>query len=250
VAALALAVVYSSKNIENILPKWKWPKAMVGTISVQIKPEEGIGLNPVEENRIREIVKGTVLASGEMELEQIAKNLHRGTDFERIHVFKSEPQQFIVSLRKRTPVLAIMADRLRFLTKDGVIYGEVHDNQTPLSMLNGVFSSRASDSFEFGEDGALVTTTAEKVALLEAVELNALANQKNLGVAQIDFQEYRGFILHLTIDSIEVAIGRSPFATRLKRLDSTMNQLKKNGILYSRIELDYDGKAFIKEKKI
>ncbi len=251
--AALIAVVGGAFYISHNLPKA--PRAIaakakkIPDLQIQIKPDETIVLKPNELAQIHDVIKAAVREAGGIDIDQIAKRLHKGTDLERIHIFRPTPEQLIVSLKKRIPVLSVMADRLRFLTRDGVVYGEIHDNQTPLIRLNGVFSGRSDDHFELSETNSLVTSENEKNVLSEAVELNDVVQARGLMVDFIEFQEYRGFVIHLADENIEVAIGRKPFDMRLKRLQTTIDQLKKNGILFSRIELDYDGKAFIKEKK-
>jgi hypothetical protein len=50
-------------------------------------------------------------------------------------------------------------------------------------------------------------------------------------------------------DDTEIVIGLQPFAYKLKKLQNILDGLRRDGIVASRIELDYEGKAFIKERK-
>jgi len=45
-------------------------------------------------------------------------------------------------------------------------------------------------------------------------------------------------------------LGQSPFGPHLDRLDKIMAKLKSKNQIAERIELDYQGKAFIKLKKM
>ena len=249
-AMLLLTGIYAARFIAKSGKVWTLFSSTADLVQVQIKPTEGFELTSADESHIRDVIKATIRETGDIHLNQIARRLHKGTDFERIHIFRPESNKLVVSLKKRSPVLAVMADRLRFLTRDGVVYGESQDNKPILHRLNGVFTSRNTDTFTLDSDNRLVTTEIERQILTEAVELNEAVKASSVAIDFIDFQEYRGFILHLAADQVEVTIGRTPFGIRLKRLESTMAHLKKSGILFSRIELDYEGKAFIKEKKL
>ena len=61
-----------------------------------------------------------------------------------------------------------------------------------------------------------------------------------------------GFVFFVVMkdNEAEVALGRPPFAEKLVKLGELINKLSKKGDVASRIELDYQGKAFIKLKKM
>ena len=72
----------------------------------------------------------------------------------------------------------------------------------------------------------------------------------NHKIKSIEFKRFRGFFVVLQTSETEVALGRSPFSGKLVRLHEILKRLEKTSSTAARIELDYQGKAFIKEKKL
>jgi hypothetical protein len=83
----------------------------------------------------------------------------------------------------------------------------------------------------------------------DALDVWRLVEENNIPVKQLNFQKFRGYALTLQ-DDTEIVIGLKPFAYKLKKLNDILTGLARDGIVASRIELDYEGKAFIKERKL
>ena len=81
----------------------------------------------------------------------------------------------------------------------------------------------------------------------EANQLLTLLEQQNIPIKTIHFDRHLGF--EVTTRSLtKISLGRAPFQIKMERLQRAMHMSLKNGMEVERIELDYTGKAFIKEK--
>jgi hypothetical protein len=175
--------------------------------------------------------------------------------WEQVSVIRPRYQTIVISAALRKPVLLVqVGSHTRFLARDGVVYGDATETtsnsimQVPQVVVTGVFDSH-NGPFLFDKAKKLVVTVAEQELLSAALRLSELASKGGLGLKSISYQGYRGLGITLE-DETEVLMGSLPFEYKLEKLASILGKLKAKGTTASRIELDYDGKAFIKEKKL
>ena len=91
-------------------------------------------------------------------------------------------------------------------------------------------------------------TAAESRAIEDVLELIEALKADATEYSHINFIKHRGFSITLKGDSTEVFLGNAPYNVKITRMHSIILDLRKKGSQAQRIELDYDGKAFIKEK--
>ena len=171
-----------------------------------------------------------------------------------VKVIRPLADTIILSAELRRPaLLASVGGKTRFLTLDGTVYGDANDasgNQTgahPSVLVGGILNQSPGASIDSSQ--RVVTSNEEKRHLLEAVDIWQRAIEAGVDVSSINFQKFRGFSI-LLADQTEIVIGIKPFDYKLKKLRGILDGLKRDGVVASRIELDYEGKAFIKEKKL
>ena len=148
------------------------------------------------------------------------------------------------------PRLRVQVDRIRLISDLGAIYGQPQsDLEHSLPFVSGVFERKDSD-YRFTEDGVLIAKPDEALLVREAIDLEDATRNRNQTPISIAFNSFRGFTVVLSNTGIEVLFGRFPFGERPTRLVSILDKLKAKGMSASRIELDFDGKAFVKEKPL
>jgi hypothetical protein len=226
--------------IQKVVAKIHW--------QIDVRSTSG---DAVSEEQARRIVKiaGLALRTGEEnELRAIARQVQQNGQFAKVHVLRTAQSSVAVSVSERKPVMAIEADKLRQLTAEGVVYGEQGDSPA-LPIIRGVFDNRAEE-FALAEDQSLRLTDDERQVIRESIELWGDANRAGFSVKSLEYRRFRGFFVTLTNSDIEVALGRTPFVEKFGRLQEILKRLEKSGGHAARIELDYQGKAFIKEKKM
>jgi hypothetical protein len=92
-------------------------------------------------------------------------------------------------------------------------------------------------------------SSIDREHLLQAVDLGARAAEQGIEVKRVHYQKFRGYSI-FSPDNSEIVVGLGPFDYKVKKLRGILEGLKRDGIVASRIELDYEGKAFIKERRL
>ncbi len=200
-------------------------------------------------NKIIGLVRKNLGTGNHESLEKVAEIIQAETAFARVHVLKTAYNAVVVSFERRRPVLSVeVAGVRRFVSEDGVVYG-VASNQSPLPQILGIFPNRYKN-FEYRRDQSLVMNESERTAIKEAIDLYLLGQKSELAMQSVKYEEYRGFLIVLSQEDTEVFIGRAPFEEKMRRLQTILQNLTKKGTKAARIELDYTGKAFVREKKL
>jgi hypothetical protein len=139
------------------------------------------------------------------------------------------------------------------MTLDGTVFGDAADNAgnpssaSPGVIITGVFDQRPNPTVD--DSLRVIITAEERRHLFDALEVWQRSNESGVEIRQINFQKFRGFAVSLA-DGTEVVLGLKPFDYKLKKLRGILDGLKRDGVAAARIELDYEGKAFIKERKL
>lgn len=184
-------------------------------------------------------------------LARAAEAVQKLDSYAQVNVIKLSPTALAVQVKRRNPAFCVDADRLRFVAADGTVYG-TPDPAKPESCqgptLTGVFDERRR--FAMKSDLTLAIDADDRQVLREAAELLRVSREKKLPFAQMSFRKFRGFFVTLPGTGAEVALGRSPFPGKLDKLSGILSKLEAKGQVAERIELDYQGKAFIKSKKM
>lgn len=191
------------------------------------------------------------------DLKEAAQYIQNEASFESVRVIRTSQKQVTISIKRRDGVMCVLADRLRLMTTTGSVYGRVNPKDCPGPVVSGVFSDRDRESkFRLNTDMTIKLRTEERLALNQSVHLNQAIKLPGYKVKKIHFQKYRGFSIFILDQKgadnapkdaeFEVFLGSPPFENSLKRLDKILGKLKARGQVAKRIELDYQGKAFIK----
>lgn len=184
-------------------------------------------------------------------LSRAAESVQKLDSYAQVSLIKLAPNELAVHVRRRTPAFCVQADRLRFVATDAVVYGTPDPAKPDACLgpvLTGVFDEQRR--FTVKNDLTLALDGEERQVLKEALELLKLSREKKQSFTQLSYRRYRGFFVTLAGSGAEVSVGRAPFAGKLDKLTGILTKLEAKGHVAERIELDYQGKAFIKSKKM
>lgn len=162
----------------------------------------------------------------------------------RVEVVRPNPSKILVGFERREPSLRIERGIQKLVDNAGFIYGScctlpAQEAESKLPLLVGVPAPQA--------DGG-ITGREEQGLLREALTLKEGLESRGIRAATIRYQSHRGFFAVMEPEGIEVAMGQAPFDDKLGRLIEVLQRIDRTKV--SRIELDYHGKAFIKERKL
>ena len=218
---------------------------------VSIKPG---GDGPLSEAAIEQITQAAKHNAGDgsrQNLERAAEAIQQLDSYSSVSLIKLAPDHLAVHVKRRAPLFCVEADRMRFVTTDAVVFGTVDTSKVgscPGPVLAGLFEDHGK--FNAKADLTLIVDKEERLVLQEAVELLKAARERRLVLARMNYRRFRGFFVILDSKDTEVSMGRSPFAGKLDKLQGILSKLEAKGEVAQRIELDYQGKAFIKLKKM
>ena len=177
-------------------------------------------------------------------LDELAKIAGSLAPLSRVEVVRTSPEKIVIGFERRTPSMRIdRGSTLRLIDSGGFIYGSccqlpAQEAESQLPLLTGLSAA---------EDGGL-SPREERTLIGEALGLNGGLIGKGIRVASLRYQNHRGFFTVMDPEGIEVSMGRAPFEDKLNRLAEVLLRIDRQKV--SRIELDYHGKAFIKERKL
>lgn len=215
------------------------------------------GGTPLPEDIRREVYKvaSRFLKQGSPgELSLLSRQVESLGMLESVKVIRPMSDAVILSAELRRPALLIqVGSKTRFLTMDGAVFGDAADNSgnpsaaRPTVLVSGIFDQRPNPSLDTSL--RIITTAEERRHLVSSLEIWQRSADAGIEIKMISFQKFRGFAITLPGET-EIVIGIAPFDYKLKKLRGILDGLARDGIVASRIELDYEGKAFIKERKL
>jgi hypothetical protein len=200
--------------------------------------------------KIVAIVRKQLGAGDPESLRRTARAVQQAESYASVHLLRLGMSEVAVALMPRIPALCVAADHLRFISTDGDVYGQPDGpNDCPGPVVSGIFAPERT-RYALGDDFALELTQDERTAVREAIALRSAASSRKLTLKTIEHRPYRGFFVTLDGRDTEIAVGRAPFEAKLARLVEILGRLAQSKEDAARIELDYQGKAFIKVKKM
>ena len=182
------------------------------------------------------------------QLQEVATAIGADPQLAAVQVIKTGRDRVVVYVDVRHPVLVVRVDgKLSYVSRRGDIYGAARATEA-YPVLEGVLDS--TRQYARDEDSLYVLDAAEQQNVRQALELARLAMQNGFICEKIIYEQYRGWQAKLEDVAAVVFFGHAPFAKKLQKLRDILVSLHAKNTQAARIELDYEDKAFVQQKKI
>ena len=247
-AVLGLGLV-AKKHVSSWLVRQAAPIKWVVTLKV----DPAQPLSPDLGQKVREVASKSLGDGSSDALNRAALEVQRLDSFARVSVVRIAHAEAVVEVQARRPILCVKADATRYVGDQGEVFGFVErggEASCPSPVLTGLLDVQGR-TYAAKPDLTLETTAEERATLLEAIALKQDTDARKLRLNAFDFQPFRGFLVTLQEpELLELQLGRAPFGPKLEKLSGILDKLREKGEQAARIELDYQGKAFIKIRKM
>ena len=167
--------------------------------------------------------------------------------FEQISINKTDFDKYNINLNFRQVSAYIKAEKIYPLSKAGKVFNAAsyqEDLDPSMPLILDVLEKNKSHPLL--DDQTLLLSRNESLLLQEALELLEMLKNNSIMVEYIQYINKRGFVFY-TQDKISIFIGDPPFQKKIANLIALKQKTAKNNVKLTKIELDFDGKAFIKE---
>lgn len=211
-----------------------------------IRAEDKSLLEGTEEKAVIEAVKQNITHGTRADLLKAVANIKAMESFAKVHLVRTGDDALTLFYAKRVPVMCYRAEKDLWLVSDEAeIYGSPADGQCPGPVLSGVLEERKRPA----RYGVLQVSADEQKQIETALSLLTVLQKHNHKATALTYEKYRGFYINLEGLETDIALGNPPFETKLEKLGEVLEKIKSKGEVAQRIELDFQGKAFIKLKK-
>ncbi len=222
--------------------------------NIEVIGADGSALPDDIRHEIYRIAQKLVKTGSPEELHALARQTESLGMLDSVKVIRPVTNTIILSSNLRRPSLLVeVGSQTRYLTADGTVFGDASEpssfggSSMPSVTVSGIFDQRTTMNVD--PSMRLLVLPEERLHLADAIDIWQKAAESGIEARAIKYQRFRGFSVVMP-DESEIVLGLSPFDFKLKKLRSILDGLKRDGIVASRIELDYEGKAFIKEKRL
>ncbi|RYZ54447.1 MAG: hypothetical protein EOP07_15965 [Proteobacteria bacterium] len=179
------------------------------------------------------------------ELAQFSKGLYRQMGLRSIQLIQTAPDRIAIATETFTPKLVAELDKLRYVTDDGIVFGGMTSTETTtLPVLRGFYKAAP---FTKSENDTIVLSPANQRIVDEALLAIQEASRYNIQYRSLTFDEFRGLSAEMLEPNYRITLGFRPFEGKYLRLEKIIETLKDRGLSSATIELDYKGKAIVKE---
>ena len=136
-------------------------------------------------------------------------------------------------------------DRRRFTTDDGIVFGEVADGSaSSLPVLKGLDRRNAMQKTA---NGTYTVSAGNQKIIDEALLAIHDGSKYNIKYRSLVYDDFRGLSGDLEAMNYRVTLGFKPYSNKYMKLEKIILSLKERGLSSATIEVDYKGKAFVKE---
>ena len=216
---------------------------------IDVKNEGKDALEPALLVDIQALIQKSLQVESSPDLKLLAQNISQRGSFASVRLVKLGTKTLVAQVTPRTSRLCVEADQIRYIGTDGAIYGSPNPSEScPGPILKGMFET--GRKFQFNRDATLTLSQEELNIASQCLALMEALQTAQLSPSTINYAKFRGFIVTLQGSSTEISLGFPPFEGRLQKLSQLLERIATSGSEALRIELDYQGKAFVKLKKI
>jgi hypothetical protein len=241
---LGISVALSAMYFVTLRANWTWLNGEQKTSQPPIHFEIKADVSPEQKQKILRILKHSYKLSRQ-ELTKRVYKIQNLLAAKAISLIQTKPNHYSILMDFHSPKFAVKLHTTRLVNPNGRVYGKIQQGQQDLlPILRGIDIKTKP---EILPDQTLHLEPNVQNTIDEALLLINQSLSYNITYKDIEFDPYRGFRGHLGNLRISVEFGRRPFDKKLHRLRKILNDLIKQGRRSARIELDYQGKAFVRE---
>ena len=180
------------------------------------------------------IIKASKMGLGEnlfrIPLKSIEKNVSELSWVMSVAVRRQTPHTLWIYVKEQKPKALLLADRLYFISEEGVVFKEVEkESNRDLPVLTGLSKSEP------------LTSAMQLVNFLESN-----ADFELFGLSEIHYNEATGFSIVTLSGPMEVKLGKKDFESKITRLKWMWPEFSAKLGRVRGIDLDYEDKVFVK----
>ena len=232
---------------------WLWWRAGTGESEQQLWVVEVQAMDDLPlPSRLQDFVLKTAhqhLHDGTRQrLQEVASAIGVEAQLAAVQVIKTARARVVVYVDVRRPVLLMQVNgKLRYVSRRGDVYGLARAQEV-YPVLTGVLDR--TREYVRDEDSLYVLSDVEQTNVRQALELVQMAMQNGFICEKIIYEQYRGWQVKIEDVTALVFFGHAPFVAKLQKLRDILAGLRAKNTQAARIELDYEDKAFVQQKKI
>jgi hypothetical protein len=202
------------------------------------------GLTPEEQARVLKAYQQLPAVTPKV-MKGLAIELHQQMGLRRIDLIQTAPNRVAIATHPFIASLVVELDRLRFVTEDGIVFGQLTPEEAAtLPVLRGL--DRKAPLIRTA-NGTFVPSAGQQRPIEEALLAIKEGKDYNITYRTLTYDDFRGLSGELVEPSYRITLGFRPFESKYLKLDKILTSLKQRGLTSATIELDYKGKAFVKE---
>lgn len=202
------------------------------------------GLSDSERNSILEKYRQIQTSTPE-QLHRFSEQLYKNLGLRSIQMIQTAPDRITLATEPFVPALVVELDKLRYVTDDGIVFGTAPASEgSGLTVLRGLYKVPAGPR---RDNGTVIIGEANQRIVNDALLAIKEAKRYNIKYRSLTYDEFLGLSGDLLEPNYRVALGFAPFDAKYEKLKKIIDTLKEQGAQAATIELDYKGKAFIKQ---
>ena len=183
------------------------------------------------------------------ELAHVARLVLKSSMYDQVQLTRLAPRHVLVKVRVPSSIALIKADVLRFLSPHGHVFGRAKAEDYPeLPQITGVFPNPPS-KFPALPNNKLILSSKTQDILREILAALDLITEAGLSLETLHYDLYRGVHIRLK-DHVLVALGHPPYEKKITRLSSILIEAVERGEELRKVELDFEGKAFVQSQDV
>ena len=142
-------------------------------------------------------VRKHLLTGSRDELQNLAQSILRNTVFDKVSIKRTRTDKLKIDLTIPSPLAIIKADKYRFLSTNGSIFGSAseHDLEKFIT-IEGIFKSQ-EHKVKFNETNKIIVTEAQQESIDGIVTFLKDANESNITIKTLIHNDFRGLALKL-----------------------------------------------------
>ena len=232
---------------------WLWWRSDGGKVeprlwAVEVRTMDDASLPVQVEDFVIASVQEQIHSGARRYLQAAAAVLHADPRLAAVQVIRTARDRVVVFVDMRRPALVMQVnDKWRYVSRRGDVYGVASETGIYPVLAGVVDMTRA---YVQDDSGLYVLEQREQQNVQQALVLLQEAMQNGFVCERIVYEQYRGWQVKIAEVTALIFFGTAPFTAKLQKLRNILATLRNKNAQAARIELDYEDKAFVQQKKL